>query len=404
MRYKVQEDNIPSINGEGGYERVITIMIESKETGRKYPSPVTDFIKTMYEYRGKSFNYQKDVATTICIFLNFIGDKVKEEDKTFLSLRDKGLYGLKYIHGSRFITSLSVERKNRRETVEKRELILTAFYEYLIKQGIIEPEFELERKLIKGSNKQTLESPFRHPAFSTVYPPKNKKPSNTLTHLNDRLINEFLQLAKIMYPSMVLGIYMQMFGGLRRGEVVNLTIDAVHRESKSVTLDVFDRQDLLFGNVNTAHSQVKKERKQPLFYNPLFELLFEDHMKQLLKVKNRHKKALFINKEGAPMTGEVYSKWFNDIKKHFIALLKQNPSRYGDYLLLKDSSWSTHIGRGVFTNLLFTKTKLSPAQVAAARGDSTLDAVMSYVDQLTIKEELSDAINNLSLVEIYVED
>ncbi len=77
MRYKVQEDNIPSINGEGGYERVITIMIESKETGRKYPSPVTDFIKTMYEYRGKSFNYQKDVATTICIFLNFIGDKVK---------------------------------------------------------------------------------------------------------------------------------------------------------------------------------------------------------------------------------------------------------------------------------------------------------------------------------------
>lgn len=50
------------------------------------------------------------------------------------------------------------------------------------------------------------------------------------------------------------------------------------------------------------------------------------------------------------MTGEVYSKWFNDIKKHFIALLKQNPSRYGDYLLLKDSSWSTHIGRGVFTN------------------------------------------------------
>lgn len=123
MRYKVQEDNIPSINGEGGYERVITIMIESKETGRKYPSPVTDFIKTMYEYRGKSFNYQKDVATTICIFLNFIGDKVKEEDKTFLSLRDKGLYGLKYIHGSRFITSLSVERKNRRETVEKRELI-----------------------------------------------------------------------------------------------------------------------------------------------------------------------------------------------------------------------------------------------------------------------------------------
>jgi len=306
--------------------------------------------------------------------------------------------------------------------VEKRELILTSFYEYLIKQDIIKPEFELERKLIKGSNKQTLESPFRHPAFSTVYPPKNKKPSNTLTHLNDRLINEFLQLAKVMYPSMVLGIYMQMFGGLRRGEVVNLTIDAVHRESKSVTLDVFDRQELLFGNVNAAHSQVKKERKQPLFYKMpknkkkkkggnhpffytlFFKLLFEDHMKQLLKIKNRHKTALFINKEGAPMTGEVYSKWFNDIKKKFIALLKQNPSRYGDYLLLKDSSWSTHIGRGVFTNLLFTKTKLSPAQVAAARGDSTLDAVMSYVDQITIKEQLSDAINNLSLVEIYVGD
>ena len=51
-----------------------------------------------------------------------------------------------------------------------------------------------------------------------------------------------------------------------------------------------------------------------------------------------------------------------------------------DYLFLTDKKWSTHIGRGIFTNFLLQVGATIP-EIAIARGDKNLSSVMSYVEE-----------------------
>src|SRR5699024_5371152 len=123
---------------------------------------------------------------------------------------------------------------------------------------------------------------------------------------------------------------------------------------------------------------------------PLVWEVYFDHINHLKTLKPNNKKAMFLNKDGNAMSGKVYDRRFNKIKKRFLdELLKQG--RYEDYTLLEESHWSTHIGRGIYSNILFDM-ELTPTQIAIARGDTNINSSMDYVDEKTtinaIKENL----------------
>ena len=63
-----------------------------------------------------------------------------------------------------------------------------------------------------------------------------------------------------------------------------------------------------------------------------------------------------------------------------------------DYDLLTDTFWSTHIGRGVFTNMLIDMGFTT--QLAIARGDRNLSSAMSYIDQTLTTEQIQEAVND----------
>ncbi|MDY0409809.1 hypothetical protein [Paracerasibacillus soli] len=79
------------------------------------------------------------------------------------------------------------------------------------------------------------------------------------------------------------------------------------------------------------------------------------------------------------------------VKKAFLRALSMEEN-IGDYALLAENSWSTHIGRGVFTNFLLD-LGLNPTQIAIARGDRDINSALAYVDEKTAIENMKVAIN-----------
>src|SRR5699024_1731669 len=108
----------------------------------------------------------------------------------------------------------------------------------------------------------------------------------------------------------------------------------------------------------------------------------------------KNKQVLVINKESNPMSGKVYDRRVNKVKKRFLEeLLKQG--RYEDYTLLRESYWSTHIGRGIYSNILFDM-KLTPTQIAIARGDTNINSSMMYVDENTTINAIKDKLPQIT--------
>ena len=216
----------------------------------------------------------------------------------------------------------------------------------------------------------------------------------------------FLEYARENYPDIALGVAMQFMGGLRLGEVVNLTIDAVevNRDKDKLFLDINDRQLFLFKSLKSKKSQVKFARENQVVFNWNQELFntWDEHMKYLSKLKKRTNiKALFVNKKGNPMTGDVYEERFKKLKSDFIEFLEN--SKPVESKTLKKYAWSTHIGRHVFTNFII-KTGLANNSmgvpdakiVASLRGDRNLSSALAYIDRIAMVEAIDENLQNLS--------
>src|SRR5699024_12124658 len=104
--------------------------------------------------------------------------------------------------------------------------------------------------------------------------------------------------------------------------------------------------------------------KQIIMDIPLVWEVYFEHMNYLHAVKTKNKQAIFLNKDGNAMSGKVYERRFNKVKRCFLKELL-NQGRYEDYTLLSESHWSTHIGRGIYSNILFDMN-LTPTQIAIA--------------------------------------
>lgn len=400
--------------------RIIAIGVQDKHTGITIPHPLTDFIRIKYAYMGKSLNSQTIPAYIVCRFLNFIYNEIKGGNDIFLSLQSEGIRGLTLSHGSKYISHLTLCGL-KRSTVLQHEGILTKFYLYLQELDLIDQHFEVKSRTDANGN-PIIESLFRHASLQTRFPSKETIKKRT-AKLKDFGVNRypltahFIQVARKVAPDIAFGVCLQFYGGLRKGEVVNITrgdIFASTRESLSVQIQ--DNRNKLFSHLKDTKNEYPKRlnylkthlTRQSVLDNDLVWEVYEEHRK-MLEIKQKEIKnpfAFFINKDGNAMSGKVYEKRFKKIKKHFLKSLLA-AERYDDYRLFSDSYWGTHIGRGIFTNFLMDMG-LSVTQIAIGRGDRSIHSAMDYVDEkLTIEsiKEAMDEIKNIPIERIgFIED
>ena len=200
-----------------------------------------------------------------------------------------------------------------------------------------------------------------------------------------------------------------MFGGLRQGEIVNLTIDSVdlNRTNNYASISIQDRHDKLFKrDVDLRFSQVKKtSENQPAFnFNGELFDIWDEHIDYLKKLNKRdNMSALFIDSYGQPMTGQVYQKEFHKLKWNFIKFIEKTKPAIAEELRVK--SWGSHIGRHIFTNHLIKKGYLKnimgysdPKLLMILRGDSSVKSAEVYLDLKSVTESVANEIDTISAI------
>lgn len=379
--------------------------------GIEIPHPVTDFL---LEYRSSTMSVERErqAASLACQFLNYVRDMTISRNADFTQLVDQGLFGLNFIHGSQFLDHQDNQVNNRgervkRDTVDRKEHILTHFYSFFQRQGVISqsliiPTYRNEKgRLVEAS-------PFTRKRSNAQKEPV-RKDLRDFGENRQQILVEFIDTAKSTKwgKTIALGLAIQGFGGMRRGEVVNLTTGSVMQIGKSLVINVQDRQNHLFAHKkNTAKEGVKKKRKQDLLPSNYLINLYEEHLSWLneytREIKPLVTDALFINRFGRPLTGKSYESMFKRIvAKYLKVLLAQG--RYDDYTYLTSKPFNTHTLRGVFTNICLDDLGMSVRETANARGDADENTVAEYLEQLTAKKKMERAINQLANAVVNVE-
>ncbi|EEM19193.1 hypothetical protein bthur0001_57020 [Bacillus thuringiensis serovar tochigiensis BGSC 4Y1] len=98
------------------------------------PSPLTNFIKSVYGRKSQSLSSQRNAASEVCKFLNFVLNRIKEKDEDFLSLQQQGIEGLTLLHGAKYISYQTLRSKRgeiKGSYVYRMENYLVEFYYWL---------------------------------------------------------------------------------------------------------------------------------------------------------------------------------------------------------------------------------------------------------------------------------
>ncbi len=354
----------------------VILLLENKKTGVKVPHPLTEFF-SKYNNLEHSSIVQK--ANYIVPFLNY----------TFLNnnnYRLKSLSEITFQHGVDFLNEFSAGKIGRscpnRDTVKSAERVLTQFYEFMLEKGLLSNSEEMILSTGQFYHQIRGVMIYKKSPFRGVVYPRNKR-KNKLTSIPMELIKEFLDLAILETPDIALGIYFQLFGGLRMSEVINLSKNSIeligYNGQNGMNLDVrerYFRKDIINNNGKWG---VKKPRSQYVIpIDGLLSKLYAKHMDTYHK-GNCHE-ALFINKNNEAMSGSSYYDKFLRLKKAFIKNLSdnENPRLKAFAIVLLSKKWSTHICRGTFSKLVADYSK-NPTELAVLRGDSSYESVFPYI-------------------------
>lgn len=419
IKYNFKEVTIKDFSKYHNKERREIIIVRQLNNSDAWiPSKLTSYLKTMCN--DMSINSKIKEARYITNFLNYINNEISlGYNKTFDNLKENGLYNLNLYHLAEFINSL--QHKNSFETVKDKENILLKFYNYLYKLGITGENAKIEEipVPIKTGDKRKkavmqMVNPFEgNPDYIINYPSTERVHSKVLKDMDEDVWNALLNYARKHHPNIALGVTLQMFGGLRQGEIVNLTIDSVdfNKTNNYASISIEDRHDKLFNrDVDIRFSQVKKPREnQPAFnFNGELFDIWDEHMDYLKKLKKRdNMSALFIDSYGQPMTGQVYQKEFHKLKWNFIKFIEETKPEIADKLKVK--SWGSHIGRHIFTNHLIKKGYLKnimgysdPKLLMILRGDSSVKSAEVYLDLKSVTESVANEIDTISAIAISI--
>ena len=426
IKYKAKEVPIKSFKGlkPENISQVIIVQCNDDNLDIWFPSPLTNFIH--HKYNNSSINTKMKAARIVTAFLNYLMEQVSlGEDKAFECLKSEGLFALNHHHLAKYINYISQKEKGNitYSTVKDKENYLIKFYSFLYSRGITSDKAKIKKKLVPsndGKKKGMMVeiSPFEDTDdFTIEYPDKSYKGKPVLKDMDEDVWNRFIEYAEEFYPNIALGVAFQCMGGLRMGEVVNLTIDSLNvcKSQQHIKVQIQDRQEDLFRDrkINELKSQNKKVRfDQPVFnFNgDLFDML-ERHLSRLTRNKNiKNTKALFVNSMGNAMTGESYYKYFSKLKQDFIEYL-ENEGYMDLSNELSSHKWGTHIGRHIFTNYLIqigavNGTDGTPIAkyLMALRGDASEKSSSVYIDTKAVIDVVVEKIDLLSNVATALED
>lgn len=343
------------------------------------------------------------------MFLNYIYTQIEDDDSgEYSKLEEKGIRALELKHGANFITYGTYLGRNS-ETIDYWEKTLTRFYNFLKEQDSIDQDPKIIKKINKNG-KEILISPFGDSVLDIERP--NKKNDNDMTTLKDfgegrlELAKLFINIAQTHAEDIALGVYFQFFGGLRVGEVVNLTESSLKprgyrgTENKSFFVNIDDNQDKLFPNLkNNQYNQVKRPRPQFIIHSNLLQKLYDDHITKLEELKSKKKlkveDALFVSyKTGVPISGPNYANKFKRVKKIFLNELRKE-RYYEDVEFLESLPWGTHIGRAVFTNMLIDQG-LGIEELRDSRGDRSLLSAMAYLERRVTRKKIKEMMEKVA--------
>ncbi|MCY9659528.1 hypothetical protein P5G65_23770 [Paenibacillus chondroitinus] len=367
-------------------QHAVIVLLNSKNN-REIIHPITQFIFEKWKY--KEYNTQKIHANNLSSFLNWVITQGGQ-------MRLKSLEDLKLKHASAFLNYLTKQGKSR-ITVVSAQRTLTHFYHYLSKKKLLrfvtQQEFEMKR-MPQTPNKKYIVPPFK----GVIMP--SKEIQHIAHMIPEKYILPFLETVVQVANPIALGVYLQMFGGIRQGEQVNVvrsditSIGSYGAEGLVIKL----RKKILRADLidSSGSAGVKKERNQVVFpISDWLPTLYKYHLEQY--EANDGSNALFVNRDGKAMSGRGYRYFFEKAKEHFLDALSlsKDPSDKVAALKLREYKWSTHIGRGIFTNLLAEEAH-NPYDIALPRGDSNLSSSMVYQgNTLRMKENLENRMEDL---------
>uniref|UniRef100_A0AAE9L7Q2 Core-binding (CB) domain-containing protein n=3 Tax=Paenibacillus polymyxa TaxID=1406 RepID=A0AAE9L7Q2_PAEPO len=383
IRYRFRADSIWIDWDRNNKKQLVIICVSDAINNMDIVHPITDFIYTNWRYN--SYNTQRKHAINVVAFLNYLLEK--NQDTEFKSLTD-----LKIIHGDIYLNELS-KRGNTRTSINGVDRTLNTLYRYLYKNECL-PN-------VSPNAFETYQNQFGEEVhislFRNVILPSTA--SSPLEHtFPSRYIPLLFETAIIVAKPIVLGLYFQIFGGLRVGEVVNITRLGVRYrlDGEVVLLNIRERQLRTDIKDSDGANFVKQERKQQVFiYKEWFESIYNDHLELFRSTDGSG--ALFVNRDGKAMSAKSYRQYFNKLKKEFIRLLQQSPNIQDKLLAhhLNISKWSTHIGRGLFSNLL-AEIAQNPYDISVPRGDSSILSALSYLKKTSrFKIKLEERVNHM---------
>lgn len=388
----LRTEKINKDTGEAIIRNEVFIVYKDYLTGFSFPHPLTEFLR---KWRNNRFSTMNQKAKDIVPFLNYILIDNSEIYKL------NSLWEITFQHGNDFLNYKG--ESVSKGTVQQYEQTLTQFYYFLAEKLLLKyiglNNFKTITKMVNQKTITTIASP-----FDEVYYPNKSKKSEKIHEIANELILPFIDTAIMHAPYIALGIYFQFFGGLRIGEVVNLTREAI-TEAGSYGLNGFvlnlRKRDLRPDiTSNEGKGEVKKDRYQVVM--PILGLsykLFKSHIETY--GYNKQSGALFLNQtgksKGLAMTEPNYRYHFNRVKTIFLkrlrnscdSLLKGHAERLGM------KNWSTHIGRGIFSNLIADVSD-NAMKIAIMRGDSSLDSALVYLsDCSSMAKKVEQNLNSM---------
>ncbi len=348
------------------FQKAIIVLFDNI-TGKSRVHEFTEF--AIKEFGENKIKTQVDYLGKLANFLNYIiTNRIKKNFK-YLDFNDV----------EEFLQELALN--DQKNTIYIYKMVLSRFYSYLArKEWLINvhiDDFDKREYEKKGEVIVDYDIPV------SIDIPDNIHGRNT--HVMEyELQAMFLEVAIEEVNIIALGVFFQMFGGLRAGEVVNLTHSAIQCIGPygryGMLLDIRDRKLRLDLKNNQAKGYSKKIRKQKVispFY--MLEKVYIQHIRKYKCVDNSG--AIFANKDGMPMTIGSYNYYFSKLKNIFLKRLKEcdNPTLKVQGDILNAAKWKTHIGRGIYSNNL--AEFMSASELKIARGDKFINSSDSYLEE-----------------------
>ncbi|MDR4887986.1 hypothetical protein RGU12_10540 [Fredinandcohnia sp. QZ13] len=366
------------------------VMLEQAENGikKRIVHPITEFIHRPLKRVGiPDIKTQSQIANYLINFLNFI---LIEKHHIYML---NSISELTFEHGTEYLTAYGQtgRQKNctsiQKGTVKRCEGYLTQLYYFLAKKNVLKyitlKDFEFKEFTYEDlSLNRVPESPF----YGVVYPDNNSNIEKNLIHdIPKELIILFIQTALSYTPRIALGVAFQCFGGLRVGEVVNISTTGITpsgefgRYGFKVKLQKRNFRPEL--KSISGRGTPKKIRRQGIFpFNgKLLQILYKNHIENYIATDGSN--ALFGNANGKAMEKFSYQYYFEKLKRKFIELLGGSESSLvRNYAIeLSSAKWDTHICRGIFSNLIAEDAE-NVLQVMSARADKDPLASLPYLN------------------------